>query len=117
MAAALRLTRGFPPFNQNLRQFASLRCRKVFGLLQLWQMVNVIRQIWRDWKVKQQRQRAHKFLQKRRAILQDGLHIYADVLDCQATCICSSQLKLVRLRLSIPIKDKLSVQTSSTTFF
>jgi hypothetical protein len=47
----------------------------------------------------------------------DGLHLYADVLDCHVTCISSSHLRLFKLRLSIPIKNKLSVETISTAFF
>ncbi|RZJ98761.1 MAG: hypothetical protein EOO46_24290 [Flavobacterium sp.] len=79
-------------------------------------MANVIRQIWRSWKIKRQRRTVKKYLEKRSAILKEGLHIFADVQDCCVTCISSAQLRLVRLRLSIPIKDNISVETISTAF-
>jgi hypothetical protein len=79
-------------------------------------MANVIRQIWREWKVRRQKRTVTMYLAKRSAILRDGLHIYADVQDCYSTCISSAQLRLVRLRLSIPVKDKVSVETFSTAF-
>jgi hypothetical protein len=79
-------------------------------------MANRLQAYWRDWKKRRRQKAALRYWQKRSAILQQGLHIYADVLDCYSTCISTAQLNLVKLRLSIPVKDRVSVVTVSTAF-
>jgi hypothetical protein len=89
---------------------------RLFVVLQLWIMANGIRQVWRQWRIGQQQKAAGRYATKRSIILQQGLHLYADVQDCYATCITCDHLTLVQLRLSIPVKDRVSIEAFSTAF-
>ena len=79
-------------------------------------MANRLQAFWRRWQKERRRKTALRYWQKRSAILQQGLHIYADVLDSYTTRISTAQLNLVKLRLSIPIKDRVAVIAFSTAF-
>lgn len=79
-------------------------------------MINRLQVYWRRRKKVQQRKTALRYWQKHSAILQQGVPIYADVLDCYKSCITKAQLTLVHLRLSIPVKGKVAVETTSTAF-
>lgn len=87
-----------------------------FSAQQFWFMAMRLRKFWQDWRSAKRRKKALLYWQKRSEILQQGLPIYADVLDCYTSRISTAQLTLVYLKLSIPVKGDVSVEAVSTAF-
>jgi hypothetical protein len=72
--------------------------------------------IWQKWSRKYAERIVNRHLQKQAAILQNGLQIYADVQDCYVTRYSLTTHRLVRLRILIPLKDRLALEAVSSAF-
>lgn len=75
----------------------------------------MIRQ-WKVWLHRRRRRLATKQLQKRTAVLQNGIQLYVQVLDAYPTRVSIAQMKLVRLQLHIRLLNNTCLRTVSFTF-
>lgn len=72
--------------------------------------------VWQQWHRRYCQRMLSRHLRKRAAILENGVQLYADVQDCYGTQYSLAPFSLVRLRLSIPLQDRLALERVSAAF-
>jgi hypothetical protein len=79
-------------------------------------MFTLLKQHWDTWLRRQRMKTAVRQLRKRRAVLENGIHLYAEVVDYYPTRVSAAQQLLVRLQLRITLLNNTSLYAIAYAF-